>query len=306
MLQEEGSLLNVRGVKSDDFLKIEQRGMEPVPETERHGSPHELALVWAGAVTNYVSPLTGALVIGAPLVLGLSQGQLGLVDSAIAILIGGALGALLHGLVSVTGTKTGTPQMIFSRAVFGHRGAYLCAFFTWLLAIGWFAVDCVIGGWALVQLASIAGMAKTTELAMGAITLLLIVSVIVAVSGHQTVHVFEKYGALLFLAFCVLLFIVLLPQVHWNLPTTVRGTPHFAAMVVGGSFIYALIGSWIPFAGDYSRYLPRTTSSRSIACWAGLGMGLPLVLLGILGVLFSTINPQNPDLLSVITAATPR
>src|SRR5258708_5393986 len=87
MRQEEVGILNVHGVESDAFLKLEQRGMEPVPETERHGSARELALVWAGAMTNYVSLLTGALVIGAPLVLGLSQGQLGLVDSAIALII---------------------------------------------------------------------------------------------------------------------------------------------------------------------------------------------------------------------------
>jgi nucleobase:cation symporter-1, NCS1 family len=306
MRQEEVGILNVHGVESDDFLKIEQRGMEPVPETERHGSARELALVWAGAMTNYVSLLTGALVIGAPLVLGLSQGQLGLGDSTIAIIIGAALAALLHGLISVTGARAGTPQMIFSRAVFGHRGSYLSAFFTWLMAVGWFAVDCVIGGWALVQLAAMAGIPKTTEVALGAITLVLIASVIVAVYGHQTVHVFERYGAMVFMVFCVLLFIILLPQVHWSLPTTVHGTPRFAAMVVGGSFIYALVASWIPFASDYSRYLPRTASARGIAWWAGLGIGLPTALLGVLGVLFSTINPGNPDLLSVITAATPR
>lgn len=137
--------------------------------------------------------------------------------------------------------------MIFSRAVFGHRGSYLSAFFTWLMAVGWFAIDCVIGGWALVQLAAMAGIPKTTEVALGAITLVLIASVIVAVYGHQTIHVFEKCGAMIFMAFCVLLFIFLLPQVHWSLPTTVRGTPRFAAMVVGGSFIYALIASWIPY-----------------------------------------------------------
>ncbi len=305
MQQEEVDILRIRGVESDDFLKLEQHGMEPIPEAERHGAPRELTLVWAGAMANYVSLLTGALVIGAPLVLGLSQGQLGLLDSAIAIILGSALAALLHGLTSVTGARTGTPQMIFSRAVFGHRGSYLSAFFTWLMAVGWFAVDCVIGGWALVQLAGLAGIPKTTEVTLVAITLVLLASIVVAVYGHQTVHVFEKYGAVVFMAFCALLFIVLVPKIHWSLPTTVHGTPRFAAMVVGGSFLYALVASWIPFASDYSRYLPRTASARSIAWWSGLGVGLPTALLGILGVLFSTINPANPDLLSVITAATP-
>jgi NCS1 family nucleobase:cation symporter-1 len=306
MQQEEAKVLSVRGVEADDFLKVERHGMEPVPDADRHGTARELALVWMGAMVNYVSLFTGALAIAAPLDIGLNQGQLGLVDSAIAITIGAALAALLHGLVSATGARTGTPQMIFARGVFGHRGAYVGAFLTWLLAVGWFAIDCVIGGWALVQLAGLAGMPKTTGLAMGAITLVLVVSVLVAVYGHQTVHVFEKYGALVFTAFCVLLFAVLFPRIHWSLPTTVHGAPRLAAMVLGGSFIYALVASWIPFASDYSRYLPRSASSRSIAWWAGLGIGLPTALLGILGVALLSINPSNPDLLSVITAASPK
>ena len=304
MQQEEVVISGVQENGSDEFLKVEQRGMEPIPDAERHGSPRELALVWTGAMANYVSLLTGALVIAPPILVAV-KGQLGLLDSAIAIVIGAALAALLHGLISVTGARTGTPQMIFARGVFGHRGAYISAAFTWIMAVGWFAIDCVVGGWALVQLLSIFGIPKTTEVAMGAITLMLIVSVIVAVYGHQTVHVFEKYGAIVFMAFCVLLFVVLLPKIHWTLPTTVHGELRIAAIVVGASFIYALVASWIPFASDYSRYLPRSTAPRHIAWWAGLGIGLPMALLGILGVALFTINPNNPDLLSVITAIAP-
>src|SRR5581483_2627281 len=112
--REARPLLSVRGSESDDFLKVERRGMEPIPPQEQHGSPREIALVWAGAMANYVSLLTGALVIAAPLTLGLSRGQLGLGDSALAILLGAALAAILHGFTSSTGARTGTPQMIFS------------------------------------------------------------------------------------------------------------------------------------------------------------------------------------------------
>src|SRR6266702_6546893 len=122
-----------------------------------------------------------------------------------------------HGLVSVTGARTGTPQMIFARAILGHRGAYLSACFTWLMAVGWFAVDCVIGGWALVQLAGFLGIPRSGGVALGAITLVLLASIGVAIYGHQTVHVFEKYGAIVFMAFCAFLLIILLPKIHWNL-----------------------------------------------------------------------------------------
>jgi NCS1 family nucleobase:cation symporter-1 len=298
------SVLGVRGVEADDFLKVERHGLEPVPEVDRHGTARELALVWTGAMANYLSLLTGALVVIAPTFLVIGTGQVGLLDSVLAIVVGAALAAILHGLLSVTGARTGTPQMIFARGVFGHRGAYLSALFTWIMAVGWFAVDCVIGGWALVQLLGIFGLPKTAPLALLSISLVLVASVVVAIYGHQTVHVFEKYGALVFMAFCALLFVVLFPQIHWTLPTTVSGGNRIAALVLGGSFIYALVASWIPFASDYSRYLPRRASTRGIAWWSGLGIGLPTALLGVLGVALLSIDPSN-DLLTVITNAAP-
>ncbi|GCF11574.1 purine-cytosine permease family protein [Dictyobacter arantiisoli] len=304
-MSEEVKVAERQPVRQDEFLRIELRGMEPVPAAERHGSPHGLALVWTGSVSNYISLLTGALVISAPLAVGAHQGQLGLLDSALAIMLGAACAAILHGLLNATGARTGTPQMIFARGVYGHRGVYPAALLTWLMALGWFAVDCIIGGWALVQLLGIFGVPKTTEVALGAITLVLIASVVVAIYGHQTVHVFEKYGALVFMIFCALLFVFLFPKVHWQFPTTVHGSSRFAAIAVGGSFIYALVASWIPFASDYSRYLPLTVSARHTAWWTGLGIGLPVALLGILGMVLSTINPANGDLLSVITTASP-
>lgn len=303
--QDDVGVLGVRGVEADDFLKVERHGLEPIPDVERHGHPRELGLVWAGAMSNYISLLTGALVISAPFFVGVASGQLGILDCAIAIVVGAGLAAVLHGLLSVTGARTGAPQMVFSRGVLGHRGAYAGAFLTWLMAVGWFAIDSVIGGWALVQLLGLAGVPKTTPVALLCITAVLLASVLVAVYGHQTVHVFEKYGSVVFLAFCALLFVVLFPKIHWETPTTVHGGTRIAAMVVGGSFIYALVASWIPFASDYSRYLPRTARAGRIAWWSGLGIGLPTALLGILGVALFTINPNNPDLLSIITKAAP-
>ncbi len=296
--QTETGVLSVRGVEADDFLKVERHGLEPIPAADRHGTARELALVWTGAMANYVSLFTAALLI--------SVAQLGVWDSVIAIVAGAGLAAILHGLVGVTGARTGTPQMVFARGVFGHRGAYLGALFTWIMAVGWFAVDCVIGGWALVQLLGFFGLPKTPGLALFCITLVLLASVVVAIFGHQTVHVFEKYGAIVFVAFCALLFVVLFPQIQWTLPTAVSGGDRIAAMVLGASFIYALVASWIPFASDYSRYLPSGVSTRGIAWWSGLGIGLPTALLGILGVALLSINPGNPDLLSVITGAAPR
>src|SRR5579872_272506 len=84
-------VLGVRGVEADDFLKVERHGLESIPEADRHGTARELTLVWTGAMANYVSLFTAALIVIAPTYLGVASGQLGLLDSVIAVVVGAGL-----------------------------------------------------------------------------------------------------------------------------------------------------------------------------------------------------------------------
>ncbi|MBV9278474.1 MAG: cytosine permease [Chloroflexi bacterium] len=280
----------------NEFLKVETTGIEAIPDSGRHGRPGELGGMWAGAFTNYASLLTGSLLLS----LGL-----GMLDSLLAIVVGAVLAALVLGLVSVSGPRSGVPQIVFSRRVFGYRGAYLPGALTLFLAVGWFAVDCVIATDALSQLLGILGAGSSKTL--NAILLLLVValSVLVAIYGHRTVVVFERFGAAVFLAFCVVLFALLAPRIHWQLGATVHGSAHLGAWVLGASYIFALVASWFSFAADYSRYLPRDASPGAVAGWVTAGTAIPTVALGMLGVLLLSIDTRT-DLLTTIVNHAPR
>src|SRR5258708_8988839 len=69
-----------------------------------------------------------------------------------ATVLGTIAAALILGLLSNTGPRTGLPQIFFTRRIFGVRGSYLGAGLTLFLAVGWFAVDCVIAAQAGAQL----------------------------------------------------------------------------------------------------------------------------------------------------------
>jgi len=192
---------------------------------------------------------------------------------------------------------------VASRQTFGLRGAYGGAFFTLFLAVGWFAVDCVIAAQALVQLARLAGISQGTALNGVALFVVVVLSVLVAVYGHQTIAVFEKYGAIVFLMFCAVLGLTLLSQVNWGLQPTVGGADHVAAWVLGTSVIFALVASWFSFASDYSRYLPQRLSVRAVAGWIAAGTALSMFLFGALGVLLGSIDPKAAgNLLALISA----
>jgi nucleobase:cation symporter-1, NCS1 family len=280
----------------DEFLKVETHGIDPIPLAERKGHPGDVAWLWVAAFANFVSLITGALLI---------TFGLGVAESIVAVAVGSVLAASIHGLMSVAGPRLGTTQVVAARHTFGVRGAFPGAAFTLFLAVGWFAVDCVIAAQALVQLARLAGFSGGTLLNGLALLIVVALSVLVAVYGHQTIAVFEKYGAIVFVLFCVILGVALLPQVKWGLAPTVSGANHVAAWVLGSSVVFALVASWFSFASDYSRYLPSGSSARSVAGWIAGGTALSMFLFGSLGVLLASINPAGGSLLSVIAGRAP-
>ncbi|MHB8575956.1 MAG: purine-cytosine permease family protein [Dehalococcoidia bacterium] len=280
--------LDVRGVPADDFLAIEQHSLNPIPLSDRHGSPGGLFLLWAAAQSNFSSIFTGAL-----LLVILPAGGLGVVDSILAILIGAALAGLVLGLLSVVGPRTGATQVVASRAVLGIRGAGLGALLTLSLGVGWFAVDSVIGTQALIALAGKASISDTKPLEAVLLLLVIGASMLVAVYGHQTISVFERFGAIVFVAFAALVFVILIPKIHFDTGATLSGGQHVAGFVLGVSVVFALVASWFGFASDYSRYQPPRADARRVTLFAGGGIAASTALLGILGVLLLTLTPDH-------------
>src|ERR1700686_2751529 len=267
---------------TDEFLKVETHGIEPIPSSERKGSPRDVAWLWVAAFANFVSLITGALLV---------TFGLGVFEAILAVAVGSLLAASLHGLLSVAGPRFGTAQVVASREAFGIRGAYPGAFFTLFLAVGWFAVDCVIAAQAIVQLGRLAGLPQGNVPNGIALLIVVLLSVLVAVYGHQTIAVFEKYGAIVFVIFCAILGLALLPKVNWSLQPTISGSDHLATWVLGTSVIFALVASWFSFASDYSRYLPQRLPVRSVAGWIGAGTAISMFAFGALGVMLAAIDP---------------
>jgi len=286
--------VSVSGASSDAFLKVEHHGIEAVPAGERHGRPRELAFLWAGAFVNYASLLTATYLTG-------SFG-LGVWDGLAATLLGTVAGALILGLLSNTGPRSGQAQIAFTERIFGLRGSRVGAFLTLFLAVGWFAVDCVIAAQAGAHLVGGGGRGASFAwtLAIAA------VSVAVAVYGHQTIKVFESFGAPLFALLSAALFISLAPQMHWTQAPSATGAGYAAGFVQGAMVCFALVASWYPFASDYSRYLPESSSFRSVTLWPVVGVTLPLVLLGLFGLLLPTIDPSmSADPIGLISKHAP-
>src|SRR5256885_3619002 len=221
-----------RPAEADAWGRSEAHGMEACPAAERHGVPRELAFLGAGAFVNYASLFTASLLT--------TYYGLGVWDGLAATALGTVAAALILGLLSNTGPRSGLPQIVFTRGIFGLRGSYVGAALTLFLAVGWFAVDCVIAAQAGTQLFGGGNRAIT----FGLVLLIAAVSVGVAIFGHQTIKVLETYGAVVFAVLSVALFISLAPQFRWTQGPAASGSDYAGAFVLGLMTCFALVASW--------------------------------------------------------------
>jgi NCS1 family nucleobase:cation symporter-1 len=286
----------VDAVDSDSFGRVESHGIDAIPAAERHGAPRELAFLWAGAFVNYASLFTASLLT--------TYYGLGVWDGLLATVLGTMAAAVMLGLLSNTGPRSGEPQIVYTRRIFGLRGSYLGAGLTLFLAIGWFAVDCVIAAQAGAQLLG----GGNRWVTLGLVLVIAAISVAVAIFGHETIKVLATYGAIAFAILSLALFAFLAPQFHWAQGPTVSSSDYPGAFVLGFMTCFALVASWYPFASDYSRYLPKSSSTSTITFWAASGVVLPMLLLGMFGLLLPTIDARlaaGQGVLAVISRHAP-
>jgi NCS1 family nucleobase:cation symporter-1 len=282
--------------EADAFGKVETHGIDAIPAAERRGVPRELGFLWAGAFVNYASLFTASLLT--------TYYGLGVWDGLTATVLGTVAAAVILGLLSNTGPRSGQPQIVFTRRIFGLRGSYLGAGLTLFLAVGWFAVDCVIAAQAGAQLFGSDNRLFTFALVIAVAA----ISVAVAVFGHRTITVFATYGAIVFAVLSAALFLFLAPQFHWNQGPSVAGADYFGAIVLGFMTCFALVASWYPFASDYSRYLPASSRTGAVTFWPVVGVTIPMILLGLFGLLLPTIDAKlaaDQGVLAVIHSHAP-
>ncbi len=280
---------------ADEFLKVELRGLEPVPDAERHGHPRELFFIWAAALADFFSFLAGALLIS----LGL-----GVWDAIVVLTLGAVAGGLLLGPLSVTGVRTGLPQIVFSRLAFGRRGAAVGGLLTLLIAIGWFSYDCAIAVTTTKALPVFGSGPPAWAVAL-MLAAMVAGCILVAVFGHRTITIVQTIQAPTFIVLAAVVAIALAPHFHPGLASSLDPGPHLATALLGFTATFALIVSWATYAGDYSRYLPRDSSWVAVSFYSGAGSVLTLVICGVLGVLIQSIDPKTQDIAGLIVRNLP-
>ena len=264
---------------------IEKRSIDYVPCAERHGKVWHLWPVWFAGDANLATLAVG--------VIGITLGG-NLLWTAVAVVLGCALGTFFMAFHSTQGPRLGLPQMIQSRPQFGYVGALLVWAVALIAYIGYNAFNEVLAAQALHQVYS--GISATSP---GAMILLGTAGAALAAVGYKKIHFAQRTFAYLIIAilsvFTLGAFFKLgLPASQWD-PAGFKAVPFLTALF--GAASYQL--SWSIYVSDYSRYLPRDVGTRESFWWTYLGAfigGTWMMLLGSVAAAAATATSARPIL----------
>lgn len=259
----------------DRIGRIEQHGIDYIPEEHRHSRPGNLVWILVGGSITFSVIVIGWL----PITFGLSWWA-----AVSSMVVGCAAGAALLAPMSLLAPRTGTNNPVSSGAYFGVVGRIVGSVLGLLGALAFAALSVWTGGDALTAGAADLIGTPNTDFAR-AVGYGVIASVItyVAVLGHASMLAVQK---VMVPTVGVLMFVGLFAFAG-----------KFDAGSVGGEYLlgdfwptwalatvvaFTTVSSYGPFVGDWARYIsPKRYSDRSLLVATGFGaffgLGVPIL-----------------------------
>jgi purine-cytosine permease-like protein len=269
-------------------LAVEANGINVIAEHERKGSPRDLFWPWCAANIAVLGVSYGSFFLG----FGVSFWQ-----ATIAGMLGTIVSFLLVGFVSLAGKRGSAPTMVLSRAAFGVRGNALPSALSYVLLVGWETVLCAL---ATLATATVFGRLGWGDGNATKIAAFLVVAVIVMLAGILGFNAIMRLQGIITIATAVLTigYIALtFDHISW---ANVSAMPSGSSGAFIGTLIFAMTGfglGWVNSGADYSRYLPRSASSRGVVAWTTFGASVAPVVLVIFGLLLAGSDPKlNTDI----------
>ena len=271
------------GPESTAF-KVEQRGIDYIPDEDRWARPRDLFAMWAGASVQFEYVVYGAVLM----TFGFTFGQ------AVLLILVGNLSYLLLGVCSLQGPDAGTTVFTINRASFGPNGSRLLALFNWATQVGFETEGLILVVFGAVALATKAGYHAGTPLKIVFILAAAGIQTIVPFLGYATVVKVLRVLVIPFIALYVVLAVLTLGKANAG---SIHHGANWQTMMGGLAFSITLTGlGWVESGNDFSRYLPRSASKKGIVGWVFAATAIPQAALMLLGAAVATyVNIDSKD-----------
>jgi len=266
---------------ADKPVTVERLGIEHVPENERHGSPSRTFTLWFAANLTIADYVIGVLTT---VYFGFTLSQ-----AVPVLLIGNLVGGVLLGLAAAMGPSLGFPQMLSSRASFGRRGNYIPGALNWISTVGWFTVNTIL---AVFALQAVLPGVNFYIAAAGYV----IIQAVIAVYGHDFIHLFEKVMSVVLGTLFLLMFLLAVPRLGEAFAYVPAGSTGQVSLGMVGVLLvtaFSYLMSWSPYASDYSRYMSPSTSRKRVAAFALVGGALSSFAVEVVGAVVGSLTPSQ-------------
>ncbi|CAN2202469.1 CodB Purine-cytosine permease and related proteins [Candidatus Nanopelagicaceae bacterium] len=271
-------------------IDVEINGPNVIAESERSGKARSLFWPWAGANVSLLALSYGAFFLG----FGISFRQ-----ATAAAFIGTIGSFLLVGISSLAGKRSNAPTMVLSRASFGVKGSVLPGALSYLIFVGWETV--------LVSLATLATGTVFSRIGGVDNNLALILGFIVAVAltvfggvlGFTVIMKLQKLLTITTIVMTLVYIALTVDNINWS---AINAIPDGSLQSFIGAVIFGVTGiglGWVNAAADYSRYLPRTVSSKAVIGWTVLGASIVPIVLVIYGAALSGSSKELSEAISM-------
>ncbi|GAA1157109.1 cytosine permease [Kribbella jejuensis] len=265
-------------VQQTRALSVESNGLNVIADADRKGRPSQLFWPWFGANVSVLGLSYGAFALG----FGISFWQ-----AVIAGLIGVVFSFLLCGLIALAGKRGSAPTMVLSRAAFGVRGNKLPSLISWLLTVGWETVLTILATLATATVFERLGWGGGALTKVIALIVVGLLTVACGVLGFDLIMRAQTVITIVTGVLTVVYLVLVADQLHW---TTVSSIPNGSTQAVIGALVFLMTGfglGWVNAAADYSRYLPRRSSSAGVVGWTTFGGSVAPVVLLVFGLLLA-------------------
>lgn len=279
-------------VEERGAMRVESNGINVIPDAERKGTPRQLFWPWFGANVSVFGLSYGAFTLA----FGISFWQ-----ALMAGVVGIVFSFLLCGVIALAGKRGSAPTLVLSRAVFGVRGNALPTAISWLLTVGWETVLTILATLATATVFGRLGWGDGVPTLLGALVVVAALIVGAGVLGFDLIMRLQTVITIVTGVLTVVYVVLVAGQINW---AAVAALPSGSAEQLIGALVFLMTGfglGWVNAAADYSRYLPRTSSSRGVVGWTAFGASIAPIVLLVFGLLLAASSPE----LSTAIAADP-
>ncbi|KGA17906.1 allantoin permease [freshwater metagenome] len=265
---------------------LEINGTNFIAQNERSGTARSLFWPWAAANVSLLALSYGSFFLG----FGISFWQ-----ATFAAIIGTIASFFLVGISSLAGKRASAPTMTISRAAFGVKGNVVPGLLSYLIFVGWETVLVALATLATETVLTRVGNIEPNVSRVIGFSIAAGLTIVGGVLGFRVIMRIQKVLTLLTITLTAGYIALTAHLVNWD---SVSAIPSGNIQAFLGALIFAITGiglGWVNCAADYSRYLPRTVSSRGVVGWTVFGASIVPITLVIYGSMLAGSSKDLAD-----------